>query len=454
MSSQSLYLNTKPSKLFMKAAIPGGISMLASSLYSVFDAIFVGKFLGTTAFAALGLAMPLIIINFALSELVGVGSSVPISIFLGKKEDDKANNYFTSSILLIMFTGLISGSLIFFGAPAFMQLMGAEGELLDLAVKYARIYAIFSPITPLMYSVDNFLRIGGRMKTSMFLNIFSSALTVGLELLLILVFPMGVVGAALGSCGAMFVCVVIGMSMFIPGKLQLKFVKPKFSKEMFGQIYKNGIAPFLTNVSGRVFSIVMNVMLLKFGGEAGVAIYGVIMTLAGIIEQIMYGVIDSLQPALGYNYGAQKFDRVKKIEKYVLIAGATISVIGGIVMYAIPGPISVPFLEDLTLLDMAIVAVKISSFTYLVKWLGTAIQCLFMALEKPVPAMVLSIASACVFPLAIIPILLPFELTGLWWNYPLAAVLTAILSIVILIMYKNKLFVPTDSDNQAKEGTL
>ena len=86
MSSQSLYLNTKPSKLFWKAAIPGGISMLASSLYTIFDTLFIGKLIGTTALAALGLAMPLIIINFALSELVGVGSSVPISIFLGKKD--------------------------------------------------------------------------------------------------------------------------------------------------------------------------------------------------------------------------------------------------------------------------------------------------------------------------------------------------------------------------------
>ena len=163
MSSQSLYLNTKPSKLFLKAAIPGGIGMLASSLYTVFDAMFVGKFLGTTAFAALGLAMPLIIINFALAELVGVGSSVPISIFLGKREDDKANNYFTCSILLIMITGVISGSLIFFGAPAFMRMMGAEGELLEQAVQYVRVYAVFSPLTPLIFSVDNFLRISGIM---------------------------------------------------------------------------------------------------------------------------------------------------------------------------------------------------------------------------------------------------------------------------------------------------
>lgn len=442
--SHSLYLNTKPSKLFMKAAIPGGISMLASSLYTVFESIFVGKFLGTTAFAALGLALPVVIMNFALAELVGVGSSVPISIFLGQKEDEKANKYFTCSIILIMITGFISGLLIFFGAPALMRLIGANGKLLDMAIKYVRIYALFSPISPLMFALDNYLRISGRMKTSMSLNILFSVLTIGLELLLILVIPMGIVGAALGTSIAMLTCVTIGISMFIPGKLQLKFVKPQFTKELFGQIYKNGIAPFLTNISGRLFSIIMNVMLLKFGGEAGVAIYAVIMTLSGIVEQLLYGVVDSLQPTIGYNYGAERFDRVKKIEKYIFTTAATISVVSGVIMFAFPGAIATPFLEDLLLLDMAILAIKISSFTYLIKWLGTAVQCFFMALERPLQAMMISLVSAFVFPLILIPILLPLELTGLWCNYPLAAFLTAVLSIIFILYYKNKLFVPSE----------
>lgn len=446
--SQSLYLNTKPSKLFMKAAIPGGISMLASSLYTVFESIFVGKFLGTTAFAALGLALPIVIMNFALAELVGVGSSVPISIFLGQKEDEKANNFFTCSILLIMTTGFISGLIIFFGAPILMRLIGADGQLLDMAVKYVRIYAMFSPVTPLMFALDNYLRISGRMKTSMLLNILFSVLTIGLELLLILVIPIGIVGAALGTSIAMLTCVVIGISMFIPRKLQLKFVKPRFSIELLVKIYKNGIAPFLTNISGRMFSVVMNAMLLKFGGEAGVAIYAVIMTLSGIVEQLLYGVVDSLQPTIGYNYGAERFDRVKKIEKYIFTTAATISVVSGMIMFALPGVIATPFLKDLSLLNMAIFAIKVSSFTYLIKWFGTAVQCFFMALERPLQAMMISLASACVFPLTLIPILLPLKLIGLWCNYPLAALLTAVLSSIIILICKNNLFVSSKNENQ------
>jgi len=438
--SQGLFLNTKPSKLFLKTAIPGGVSMLASSLYGLFESIFIGKFLGTTAFAAFGMAFPLIILNFALAELVGVGSSVPISIFLGQKKDNKANNYFVCSILLTVFTGFISGLTLYFGSPLALSLMGAKGELLTLAVSYLRICAVFSPVAPLMFSLDNYLRISGKVKTSMTMNIVFSIITVLLELLFIKIFRWGIEGAALGTNISMTICVIWGLIMFIPGRLQLKFVRPKFSFSMFRQIYKNGIAPFLTNISGRLFSIVMNILLLKFGGEAGVAIYGVIMTLAGVVEQLLYGVIDSLQPAVGYNYGAKKYGRVKALEKCIIFTAATISLTGGAVMFFIPHIIAVPFLEDLSLLGLAIFAIKISSATFLLRWLGTAIQCFFMALEKPMRAMTISISSACVFPLLLIPAFYPLKLTGLWWNYPIASFLSTFLAVGILLLSRKRLF--------------
>lgn len=435
-----LYLNEKPHRLFLRAALPGGISMLASSLYGVFESIFVGKFLGTTAFAAFGMSFPIVIMNFALAELVGVGSSVPISIFLGQREEKKANTYFTCSVLLTVLTGIVSGVAIFFGAPFLMRLMGAKGELLELSVRYLRIYAVCSPITPLMFCMDNYLRICGKTKASMVLNILFSGMTVGLELLLILVFPMGIAGAAWGSCIPMMFCVLVTLFLFLPGKLQLKFVRPRFSKEMLRQIYRNGIAPFLTNISGRLFSIAMNALLLFFGGEAGVAVYTVIITLAGMVEQLMYGVVDALQPAIGYNYGARRYDRVIKLEGYVLATALGISLIGGIVMFAFPTLLATPFLEDLSLLSLAVFAIRISALAYLVKWFGTTVQCFFMALERPMQAMAISIASACLFPLLLIPLLWPLKLTGLWWNYPLAALLTALLALAILLRNRKKLF--------------
>ena len=263
MNSRALYLDTKPGRLFMKTAVPGAVSMLASSMYQIFDSIFVGKFIGTTAFAALGLAFPLIIINFALSDLVGIGSSVPISIMLGQKDDENANNYFSCACLWVFLTGIFSGTLMFLIAPTYMAMMGAEGALLQVGVRYIRMYALFSPFVPILYSLDNFFRVAGRPNVSMWLNIAMSIGTVIFESVLILGLDMGIDGAAIGACSAMSICVIIGISLFARGKMQMKFVKPRFSWSMMGQIYKNGFPVFLTNVAGRVFSMVIMKYLQK-----------------------------------------------------------------------------------------------------------------------------------------------------------------------------------------------
>lgn len=135
MKSTALFSKTPPLKLFFLASIPGAVSMLASALYQTIDGIFVGQFLGATAFAALNLAMPFVIINFSLADLIGVGSAVPISICLGKKQEGEANNIFTCACLMIVGTSVAVGGILFAAAPLLMQLMGAQGEFARLAVQ-------------------------------------------------------------------------------------------------------------------------------------------------------------------------------------------------------------------------------------------------------------------------------------------------------------------------------
>ncbi len=138
MDSTAIFSGMRPLKLFFIASIPGAVSMLASALYQLFDGIFVGQFLGGTPFAALNLAMPFVIINFALADLIGVGSSVPISICLGRKQDKEANNIFTCACLMIVGAGVVVGGILYAAAPLLIRLMGAEGDFAELAVQYLR----------------------------------------------------------------------------------------------------------------------------------------------------------------------------------------------------------------------------------------------------------------------------------------------------------------------------
>lgn len=153
MGSHNLFAATNPLKLFFVAAIPGAISMLASALYQTIDGVFEGRFLGATEFAALNLAMPFVIINFALADLIGVGSAVPISVSLGRKQEKEANNIFTCACLMIFIAGAIVGAILFASAPLLMKIMGADGAFAQFAVQYLRVYALISVATALVFPV-------------------------------------------------------------------------------------------------------------------------------------------------------------------------------------------------------------------------------------------------------------------------------------------------------------
>lgn len=228
VDSTILFSKTAPLKLFFIAAVPGAISMFASALYQTIDGVFVGRFLGQTAFAAVNLAMPFVIINFSLADLIGVGSAVPISVCLGKKQEKEANHIFTCACLMIVGAGAVIGGILFAAAPLLIRLMGAEGEFADLAVQYLRVYAICSPFTTIIYATDNFLRICGFIRGSMFLNILLSALSAILEFLFLGVFGWGIWAAALATCSGMFICALIALYPFFRGKTLLRFGVPRF----------------------------------------------------------------------------------------------------------------------------------------------------------------------------------------------------------------------------------
>ena len=440
MDHKTLFSKTKPVRLFFMAAIPGSVGMLASSLYQLMDGILVGQLLEDSAFAALNLAMPFVIVNFALADLIGVGSSVPISIHLGAKNEKKANNIFTCACIMIEAVGVLFGAALYFAEPALIGLMGAEGELATFAVQYLRVYALSSPLTTIIYAVDNYLRICGKIKGSMFLNIIMSALCAGLEFVFLYFFKWGIWGAALGTCCGMAVCAVIAFWPFFCGKMQLRFTKPQFSMQMIKQIMACGSPAFLNNVAGRVTSVIMNAILLRMGGADAVSIYGVLMYVDGFVLPLLYGMCDSLQPAVGYNWGAGDRHRVKAIEKCCYTAALVLSVTSAAVIMIFPKPIAGLFISggQTALLDAAAPALMLFGLTYITRWFSFATQSFMAAIEKPGAASAISVATALIFPLIFIGVLWPLDLTGLWLNMPATALAAGVLSAVLLVLFLKK----------------
>ena len=266
--TEKMYATMKPWKLFFIVALPGMISMFAMSIYSIIEGIFIGQKLGEGAFAAVNIAMPLVMINFSLADLIGVGASVPISIALGKKDNKTANNVFSCSVIMIFISSVIMGTVMFFAAEPLCRMMGADDALLDTSMRYLRTYALCSPLTTIFFAMDNYLRISGYVKTSMAINIFSNVATLGFLTLFLIGFHMDVAGSALATSISMCLCSIVAMIPFLRRKTLLQFTKPSFNKAMFKEIVACGSPIFLNNVAGRVTSILMNISLMALGVKA------------------------------------------------------------------------------------------------------------------------------------------------------------------------------------------
>ena len=455
MNSTVLFAKTPPVKLFFIASLPGAVGMLASALYQTLDGIFVGRFLGETAFAAVNLAMPFVIINFSLADLIGVGSAVPISVALGKKQEKEACNLFTCACLLIVGAGVVIGALLYALAPLLIRLMGAEGKFAELAVEYMRTYALFSPLTTIVFAMDNFLRICGMVRYSMFLNVLMSALIAGMEILFLAVFRWGVWAAAGATCFGMTFCAILALIPFLRKKTLLRFCKPQFRPQDLRQMIACGSPNFLNNIAGRITSIFLNAVLVRLGGEAAVSVYGILMYADGFIQPLLYGMCDSLQPAVGYNWGAGQFSRVRKIEKCCFVASAVVSLLSVVVLALFPAQITALFMSETTaeIQVMSVGALRLFSLTYLTRWYSFAAQSYMLAIEKPLPASIISVCTALVFPVILVGVFWALGLTGIWLNFAGTAVLAAILSGILLRKYKKELHAPdTDTLTLAATG--
>ena len=387
--------------------------------------------------------MPLVMINFSLADLIGVGASVPISIALGRKDSKTANNVFSCSVIMIFITSIIMGILMFVTAEPLCRMMGADDLLLDTSVRYLRTCALCSPLASIFFAMDNYLRISGYVKTSMVINVVSNLATLGLLTFFLIGLDMDVVGSALATSISMCLCSVVAMIPFLCRKTLLQFTKPKFHIAMFKEIAACGSPVFLNNISGRVTSILMNISLMTLGakawGEGGgttaVAVYAILMYSSDLCWPLLYGISDSLSPAIGYNWGAKNYDRVKKITKCAYVGTATVGLVSTSILFFFSGTVATLFAnaEEVMLLEESTRAIRLFCFAYLFRWFVVTTQGFLSAIEKPAMAALMSVATALVFPVFMLVILWGLGLNGIWLNFVGVNFLSAILSIVLLV---------------------
>lgn len=433
--SHQIFGKLPPTRLFFRCAVPSMVSMAVTSLYTVADGIFVGRLIGADALAAVNLVMPFIMMSFALSDMVAVGSSVQISLRLGEGRGEAASRIFSIACAVIMGLSVLVGAAALFGAEPLVRLLGADAAVAALAVEYMRVYAIFSPLIMIFFAVDNYLRICGKVHYSMWMNVGISLGNILLDWLFLARFGWGIGGAALASCLCLALGTVLCFLPFLGRKLALRFTAPRVPLQVVGNIMANGSSEFFSNITGSVLMVLFNAVLLRISGSMAVAAFSIVMYVDTIVKSMLYGMTDSLQPAVSYNFGAGNRKRVFALEARVIGACFLVSV--AVMVWMLTGGQSVSRLfvaaGEPELLEMSSRAMRLFSVSYLVGWFGLACGSFFTALNRPVFSLTLSFSQTLIFPTACLLALPAFlGLDGVWLTPLVSGTLAAVLAAFLL----------------------
>lgn len=431
-----------PTKLFFRCAVPSMITMAFGALYQIADGVFVGRFIGEGALAAVNLIMPVIMIVFAFSNLVATGASVRISVLLGEKNREEASRVFTCSLKFIFLLSCVVSVIGWIFAESFVRFLasGATEQSIEYAVIYLRVYAVFSPLMPIYYATDNYLRVCGKEKLSMWLGIGTQALNIGLDVILIVFLGQGVWAAAFTSCIAMVIGAVVTLWLFCGKRMDLYYIKGKVSLSVFFRILANGSSEFFSSISASIMSVAYNFFLLRYGGTTGLAAFSVIMYVDSIVGMLVFGVCDALQPAISYCYGAGLMNKVKSIFKRVVLGSVVLSAAALLFMMFVGEYVAPLFVkpEDTNLLSVSIVGMKLFSLSYVTGWVDMCFSSFFTAIERPVRSLLTSFFGTVVFPIVFLFVLTPvWHLNGVFLTAFFASTASAIVTVVFALTMKH-----------------
>lgn len=430
-----MYQNTDFSTLCKHYIAPSVVSAVFFSVYAIIDGIIVGSYLGSDSLAAMGLVMPFMFISFALADMIAIGSSVQISLRLGRGKAQKACEIFSACVLAIVLISYVIGLALYIGMEFLLDFMSVSESIKALCVEYLEVIAIFMPIISLSYALDNYLRICQKAVYSMWVGVFVVLCNVALMCLFVIVLELGLFGVALAMCLGLSLGTILSLMPFFTQDLVLKFCYPKMKLKKFLSVLYNGSSEFMDSASGSLFAIFANATLLKLSGALGVAVYAAILYIDGLVISVIMAANGSLQPLLSYFFAKRDSAQIKHILR-ILIA---INVAFSLFVLAILGIFRADFAgffakqNNAEFIAFMSLALLLYSFGYIAMWFNALINAVLTAFDKPTLSMLISLSTNLIAPLAFLMILPRFwGVEGVFVVHFFAEICVLIASVILL----------------------
>lgn len=429
-------------KLLLQYSIPAIVGMTITSLYNIIDSIFIGHGVGPMGIAGLAITFPLMNLVVAFCTLVSAGGSAISSIRLGQKDLDGATEVLGNTLMFCLINSFVFGSLSFIFLDEILRFFGASPDTLPYARDFMQVILLGTPVTYTMIGLNNIMRATGYPRKAMLTSMVTVVCNIILAPIFIFHFGWGIRGAATATVISQFIGMVWVLSHFFQKTTLVRF-RPGFWKmrrRVIGSIFSIGMSPFLMNVTACVIVIIVNNSLQRHGGDLAIGAYGIMNRLLVLYVMIVLGLTMGMQPIVGYNYGAQKHDRVKATLRLSVLSGVCITSTGFIICELFPHAVSAVFTSDRQLIDMASRGVRIGIAMFPLVGAQIVIGNFFQSIGKAKISIFLSLTRQLLY---LLPGLLIFPrywgLDGIWLSMPVSDFFAFVTAAVALGVYVRRI---------------
>ena len=431
-------------KLLFKLSLPATVGMIVMALYNLVDTIFIGRSVGALGIAGLAIVFPLQMFIMSIAQMLGIGSASIISRSLGAKNYAKAKLTFSNVYLVSIFFSLLIIVIGLFFSSDILKLFGATENILPFAMDYFGIIIFGTVFFSFDMISNNIIRSEGYAKVAMFSMFTGAILNIILDPIFIFGLKMGIKGAALATIISQISMAVYIIFFFQSGKsaLHIKDIYPKLKIRIIKEIMSIGSASFFRMVLGSLLVVIVNNSLRVYGGDIAIATYGVISRLIRFIFMPLFGIAQGLQPVLGYNFGAKRYEKAKQSITIAMKNATIITLIGFTAVMLFSHSLISIFSNNPKLIYLGERALRYIVMAIPLVGFQVIVSTIFQAIGKAIPALILTMARQLFFfipSLLILPKII--GLNGIWIASPISDTLSALLSVYFLFKiykrYKN-----------------
>jgi putative MATE family efflux protein len=437
MTKKAIKLGTgSVNKLLASQSLPAIVGMLVMSLYNLIDTAFISNGVSTDALAGVSLVFPLIMISGAIFQSLGIGSASIISRHLGADKQNAAEKTLGNFLFLVVTSSIVVTILSLIFIDPILILFGAHKEsVFSYAKSYLFILLLGNVFFAFASAGNNIIRAEGNAFYAMLAMIIGAVVNLILDPIFIFGFGWGVEGAAIATVIAQTTAALYVLYYFVAGSgaLPIRIDYLRFNRKITLETISIASSSFLRQASVGLMAIITNNTLIRYGGELAVAAFGLIFRIIMPAIMPLFGITQGMSPILGFNYGAKKFDRAIDVIKLALRYSTYFSIVAFVVLITFSSLIVDIFTEDQELIQTTTTSFRIVVFMLPLVGFQLVASGVFQAIGKPLPAIIISLMRQVI---VLIPLLLImplfYGLDGVWYSFPIADLLAAIATFVVL----------------------